>query len=78
MYEKGVIMNNYSVTEREKDVLTELVKGKTNKEIADTLYISRSTVKAHLEKLFYEFKVSNRVQLALVAVKNGIVPLNII
>ena len=68
----------HTVTQRELDILQELAKGKTNQEIADTLFISRSTVKAHLEKLFFEFNVYNRVQLVMLALKEGLISVNIL
>ena len=50
------------LSSRELDVLQELVKGHTNKQMADNLFISESTVKTHLSNLFNKLNVSNRTQ----------------
>ena len=44
--------NENELTEREKEILFELVKGLSNKEIAEVLYISDKTVKIHINKIF--------------------------
>ena len=43
--------NENELTEREKEILFELVKGLSNKEIAEVLYISDKTVKIHINKI---------------------------
>lgn len=52
-----------SLTDREREVVTWVMRGKTNKEIATQLAISEKTVKAHLRNIFTKLKVSRRVQL---------------
>ncbi|MFC4737262.1 LuxR C-terminal-related transcriptional regulator [Bacillus daqingensis] len=47
---------------REKEVLDQLVKGSTNKEIAGTLFISDHTVKNHITKIFQKLNVADRAQ----------------
>jgi len=47
---------------REYDLLLHLREGKTNKEIADSMYVSVNTVKTHLLHLFEKLDVSNRTQ----------------
>lgn len=63
------------LTQREKEVLTALVKGVSNKEIAEELYISERTVKIHINKIFKKMNVKSRSQAIIVAVKNQIVTL---
>ncbi|MEE6449258.1 response regulator transcription factor [Gottfriedia acidiceleris] len=63
------------LTHREKEVLTALVKGVSNKEIAEELYISERTVKIHINKIFKKMNVKSRSQAIIVAVKNQIVTL---
>ena len=63
------------LTEREKNVLFYLVKGYTNEEIAKVLHISVHTVKAHLEAIYEELRVGNRVQAAMKAVSLELVGL---
>ncbi len=50
-----------SLTARQKEVLDAMSRGRSNKEIADTLKISESTVKVHLATIFRALKVHNRV-----------------
>lgn len=51
-----------SLTERQTDVLREMSKGLSNKEIARQLAMSPSTVKVHLAAIFRELDVTNRTQ----------------
>jgi DNA-binding NarL/FixJ family response regulator len=52
-----------TLTDREREVVTWVMRGKTNKEIATQLAISEKTVKAHLRNIFPKLKVSRRAQL---------------
>lgn len=62
-----------NLTERELEVLQYVVKGKTNKEIAQILMITHHTVKAHVASIIRKIGVKNRLDAALLAVTNGIV-----
>jgi DNA-binding NarL/FixJ family response regulator len=53
------------VTAREEEVLLAVAQGLTNVEIADTLYISLSTVKTHLASLMAKLGARNRVEIAM-------------
>ena len=59
------------LTEREWDVLEQIVKGKKNEVIADTLHLSPRTVKNHIVSVFRKLGVDNRTSAALCAVRNG-------
>ncbi len=61
------------LTKREKDVLALLVRGNSNKDMADAMFISEKTVKNHLTSIFRKLGVKDRTQAALYALKNGIV-----
>ncbi len=61
------------LTRREKDVLALLVKGNSNKEMADTMFISEKTVKNHLTSIFKKLGVKDRTQAAVYALKNNII-----
>ncbi len=61
------------LTKRERDVLAFLVKGNTNKEMADAMFISEKTVKNHLTSIFRKLGVKDRTQAAVYALKNHIV-----
>ncbi|MDD6042661.1 MAG: LuxR C-terminal-related transcriptional regulator [Eubacteriaceae bacterium] len=52
----------YELTKREREILEELCRGKTNLQIAETLFISESTVKAHMYNTFKKIGVKNRVE----------------
>jgi two-component system response regulator DegU len=60
------------LTSREREVLALLKEGKTNKEIAQTLYISEKTVKSHMNSIFRKFNVNGRLQAIVHAIKNGL------
>lgn len=61
------------LTKREKDVLVLLVKGNSNKEMADAMFISEKTVKNHLTSIFRKLGVKDRTQAAVYALKNRLV-----
>jgi DNA-binding NarL/FixJ family response regulator len=61
------------LTEREKEVLEMLVRGRSNKEIGATLGIEARTVKAHVAKLLRKIGVQNRVELSIYAVTHSLV-----
>ncbi|ACB76207.1 response regulator [Opitutus terrae] len=63
------------LTERERDVLESLIKGRSNKEIASSLCISEDTVKSHLKTLFAKLRVRDRTGAAIEAIRHGIVHL---
>lgn len=51
------------LTMREREILIQVLKGCTNKEIANELFISLATVKAHIQSIFNKCNVSNRTAL---------------
>jgi DNA-binding NarL/FixJ family response regulator len=64
----------YSLTSRENDILELLVLGHSNREIAQALFLSEKTVKAHLAAIFRKLGVTNRTQAAMMAVQMGVGP----
>lgn len=68
-------MNNqtFCFTERESMIAQLLSDGLTNHEIGNKLYISTSTVKSTLEKMYRKLNVSNRTQLVSLAQKLGLI-----
>lgn len=60
------------ISAREYDVLKLLVQGKTNLEIAKELFISVHTAKAHVSSILEKFEVEDRVQVAVKAVREGL------
>jgi DNA-binding NarL/FixJ family response regulator len=61
-------------TPREMEVLTLVVRGCSNKEIARTLSLQEVTIKLHLSRIFHKMGVKNRSHAAVMAVRNGLVP----
>ena len=64
-----------TLTEREMDVLRQLVQGCSNKEIALNLSIAEKTVKAHVGNILAKLEVTSRTQAALIAVRSGLAKL---
>ena len=64
----------FSLTHRERDILGLLAEGRSNRDIAQHLYLSEKTVKAHLAAIFRKLGVANRTQAAMAAVSMGIEP----
>ena len=61
------------LTRREYDVLALLVKGNSNKDIAETMFISEKTVKNHLTSIFRKLGVKDRTQAAVYALKTNMI-----
>ncbi|MCD8786828.1 response regulator transcription factor [Staphylococcus gallinarum] len=61
------------LSNRESEVLKEMVKGKTNKEIAETLFVSEKTVKTHVSHIFSKLEVGDRTQAAIYAMQNNLI-----
>lgn len=70
---KELDKNDYDLTSREKEVLKLVAYGKSNKIIAESLYISEHTVKKHLQHILEKLHVTNRYEAATLAIKEGIV-----
>jgi DNA-binding NarL/FixJ family response regulator len=63
------------LTVREREVLEMLVTGATNQEIAEVIFVSPRTVKAHLASIFEKLGVHDRTAAAMEAVRRGLVEL---
>ena len=63
----------YDLTETEIKIIKLVLRGLTNKEIADELYISEKTVKFHLYKVFKKLALKNRSELMLFGFRNGLI-----
>jgi DNA-binding NarL/FixJ family response regulator len=63
-----------ALTPREMEVLSRLALGETNRQIAEELHISLSTVKRHLERILSKLGVSDRTQAAVKAIEIGLRP----
>lgn len=60
------------LTARERDVLSELAHGRSNREIARALTLSEKTVKTHVSSVLSKLGVADRTQAALYAVRTGL------
>jgi DNA-binding NarL/FixJ family response regulator len=69
-------MSTEQLTNREQDVLQQIVLGKSNKEIASALDISEATVKTHINNLLGKLGVEDRTQAATAAIQRGLVQLD--
>ncbi len=62
------------VTDREADVLRLIAKGLSDRQISDVLYVSPRTVNAHVRNMLSKTGAANRVELAMWARSNGLIP----
>jgi NarL family two-component system response regulator LiaR len=63
---------DYDLTPREREVLSLMVEGLSNPQIADRLVVSRSTAKAHVSNILSKLGVSNRAEAVALALKNNV------
>ena len=61
-----------TLPERERDVLSEIARGLTNREIADTLFLSEGTVKNYVSNILAALDLRDRTQAALLAYRLGL------
>ncbi len=60
------------LTDREIEICRLIAEGKSNKEIADELYLSQGTVKNHITKMLLKLDLRDRTQLAIFTIKNNL------
>ncbi|HQT69376.1 MAG TPA: response regulator [Thiobacillus sp.] len=70
--QKGSLLD--SLTPREREILTHLSRGESNKAIARSLDISHDTVKLHVRHILAKLNLSSRVEAAVFAVENRVAP----
>ena len=63
-----------SLTRRQRDVVTLLLEGKSNREIGQTSFISEGTARNHVTHVLEAFGVTDRTKLAILLLKHGIEP----
>jgi len=66
-------VQKFALTHRELEVVSAIVEGYSNKDIAKKFSISEQTVKHHLSRIFDKVGVSNRLELALFSVNHQLV-----
>lgn len=62
------------LSEREKQILQLIGQGKTNKEIAETIFLSEKTVRNYVSSILHKLNLSHRSQAAVYAVRNQVDP----
>jgi two-component system, NarL family, response regulator DevR len=67
-------MPGSELTEREREVLALVARGYTNKQIADTLYVSEKTARNHVSHILEKLGLSRRSEAAVFAVEHKLVP----
>ena len=61
------------LTDREAEVLDHVLEGKSSKEVARLLFVSKRTIDFHLTNIYHKLHVTNRVQAVLRAAQLGLV-----
>jgi len=61
------------LTNREQEVLLLIAEGKSNQEIADSLFITLKTVKTHVSNILSKLEVEDRTQATIYAFKHGLI-----
>ncbi len=68
--------DSIKISRREVEVLRLLSAGKTSRQIADQLFVSKRTVDFHLQNLYAKLQVRNRVQALARAMQLGLISLD--
>jgi DNA-binding CsgD family transcriptional regulator len=66
------MQDTIELTEREREILSLLAKGTSNKDIAHQLFISSNTVKVHIRNIFAKIGVNSRTEAAVYAIREGL------
>lgn len=69
----GFVDKCSALTDRETEVLFSVCKGMKNKQIAESLFITETTVRHHLTSIFEKLSVKSRLELAIYAFNQGLV-----
>ncbi len=64
-------LNGTALTERERAVLEQLSLGKTYRQAGAALFISETTIKSHLAKIFRKYNASNKAEAVTIALRKG-------
>lgn len=70
------VCEQYKLTQREKELIELIYSGKTNKEIAETLFLAESTVKTHIYNIFRKMEVKNRIEVICIINDDNDVKMN--
>ncbi len=67
------LANEFQLTKRELEVLTLISRGKTNQQIAETLFITAGTARVHVHAILQKLDVSDRTQAAIIALQQNLI-----
>ena len=65
------------LSRREKEIAVEVASGRSNIEIGRALCISHKTVQKHIRAIFRKWEVGSRTAVAVLALKEGLLPLDV-
>jgi DNA-binding NarL/FixJ family response regulator len=71
--ERGITDRYDALTEREREVFQLIAEGRNNKQIADLLYLSVSTVETHRARIMDKLDAHSAAELVLYAVRKGVI-----
>lgn len=71
VFQNSSTQPDYDLSQRERDILTEICNGESNQEIAERLFISKRTVEKHRANIMMKTGCGNTASLVVFAVKNG-------
>jgi DNA-binding NarL/FixJ family response regulator len=63
-----------SLSEREREILALLVRGYSNRRIAETCHLSLNTIRTHVQNVLVKLGVHSKLEAAALAVRRGLVP----
>jgi two-component system, NarL family, response regulator NreC len=72
--DRGIVDRYDTLSEREREIFQLIAEGRSNKDIAELLHLSPSTVETHRGHIMEKLDVHNAVELVLYAVRKGIIP----
>ena len=68
------MIQRLGISQREYETLVEITKGNSNKEIAEALFLSESTIKTHVSNLYVKLNAKRRTQAIQIAKELNIIP----
>jgi two-component system, NarL family, response regulator NreC len=70
---RGIVDRYDSLSEREREIFQLVAEGRSNKEIADLLFVSPNTIETHRAHIMEKLDVHSAVELVLFAVRRGLI-----
>ena len=67
------LIEEFQLTKRELEVLALIAEGRTNRQIAEILFITTGTVRVHVHAILQKLNVSDRTQAAIVALQRKLI-----